>query len=156
MVKKGKRNDRKSGRNKVSVMFFGIIACCILVSCNYRPRNPNEPDISINFSINPNSMEFFELNTVGGYMYLEAEYPSFGIIIYRKNIDEFKAYDRIPPNYPFDCENNRLYVEYPFVVDSCKGYEYLILDGSIAKGGDGYPLIQYFTEYDGTNLRVYN
>ncbi|MGN0033961.1 MAG: hypothetical protein ACI358_09345 [Candidatus Limimorpha sp.] len=143
-------------RGIITAMFLAISLGSLLVSCNYKPSNPNEPDISINFTINPNSMEYFELNTVGGYIYIEAEYPSYGIIIYRKNIDEFMAYDRIPPNYPFDCENNRLFVDYPFVMDTCKGYEYLILDGSIVKGGSGYPLVQYFTEYDGTNLRVYN
>lgn len=89
-------------------------------------------------------------------MYLTSQLPSYGIIVYRYNLDEFKAYDRLPPNYPHACEDFRLFVEMPFVLDTCSGYKYSILDGSVFEGGDGYPLIQYFTTFDGTALRIHN
>ena len=88
-------------------------------------------------------------------MYVTSQLPSYGIIIYRYNIDEFRAYERLAPNNPYACPNNRLYVDLPYVLDSCSNYKYSILDGSIIKG-NGYPLIQYFTEFDGSALRVYN
>ena len=88
-------------------------------------------------------------------MYVTAPLPSYGIIIYRYNIDEFRAYERMAPNEPHACPNNRLYVDLPYVVDSCLDYKYSILDGSLIEGS-GYPLTQYFTQFDGTALRVYN
>lgn len=140
----------------MSLWVFAL-ATWLFASCNSRPKNPNEPQIDINFTINPNSMEYFDLNVVSGWMYVSAREPSRGIIIYRYSEDEFKAYERTPPNDPDACGvANRLYVDYPFIYDGCTDYKYNILDGSIVEGGDGYPVIQYYTQYDGTNLRVYN
>lgn len=140
---------------KISTTVFAILVAIFVVSCKSKPENPNEPEISINFTIYPNSLEYQELNTVGGWLYLTSNLPSYGIIVYRYNIDEFKAYERLAPNNPYACQNNRLIVQMPFVVDTCLDYKYSILDGSIIVG-EGYGLIQYFTEFDGTALRVYN
>ena len=139
---------------------FLILSCLLLSlqSCNDTPENPYAPDVYINFSINPNSLEFYEINTVSGWMYLTSQRPSRGLIVYRYAIDEFKVYERLAPNEPNYCgDNSRLIVEFPFVVDTCLNVEYRILDGSIiTKGFHGYPLIQYHTQYDGTILRIYN
>ncbi len=140
---------------KTSMIFFVALMAIFAVSCNSRPDNPNTPEISLNFVIYPNTIEFQELNAVGGWMYITAPLPSYGIIIYRYHVDEFRAYERMAPNDPYACPNNRLIVEMPFVVDTCLNYKYSILDGSIIEG-TGYPLTQYFTQYDGTALRVYN
>lgn len=141
--------------SKNTILFFAFMMSVFVVSCNSKPRNPNMPNVSINFNIYPNSIEFQELNAVGGWMYVTAPLPSYGIIIYRYNLDEFRAYERLSPNDPYACPDNRLSVDLPFVVDSCLNYKYSILDGSIIEGS-GYPLIQYFTQYDGTSLRIYN
>jgi len=141
---------------RTSVTFFAVLAMIFAVSCNSKPENPNVPEIDINFTIYPNSMEYYELNVVGGWMYVTAPLPSRGIIIYRYNIDEFRAYERMAPNYPYACDNNRLFVDFPFIMDTCSNYKYSILDGSIIEGGDGYPVTQYFTSFDGSALRVYN
>ena len=140
---------------KNSMIFFAASMAIFAVSCNSKPENPNIPEINIDFTIYPNTLEYQELNTVGGWMYVTAPPPSYGIIIYRYNIDEFKAYERMAPNEPYACPNNRLYVELPFVIDSCLNYKYSILDGSLFEG-TGYPLTQYFTQFDGQALRVYN
>ena len=140
---------------KISVIFFVTLMTIITVSCNSKPENPNAPEININFTIYPNTIEYQPLNAVGGWMYVTAPLPSYGIIIYRYNIDEFRAYERMAPNEPHACPNNRLYVDLPYVVDSCLDYKYSILDGSLIEGS-GYPLTQYFTQFDGTALRVYN
>lgn len=140
---------------KISMIFFAASMAIFAVSCNSKPENPNIPEINIDFTIYPNTLEYQELNTVGGWMYVTAPPPSYGIIIYRYNIDEFKAYERMAPNEPYACPNNRLYVELPFVIDSCLNYKYSILDGSLFEG-TGYPLTQYFTQFDGQALRVYN
>ena len=140
---------------KISMIFFVASMAIFAVSCNSKPENPNSPEISLNFVIYPNSIEFQELNAVGGWMYVTAPLPSYGIIVYRYHVDEFRAYERMAPNEPYACPNNRLIVQLPFVVDTCLDYKYSILDGSIIEG-TGYPLTQYFTQYDGTALRIYN
>ena len=140
---------------KISMIFFVASMAIFAVSCNSKPDNPNSPEISLNFVIYPNSIEFQELNAVGGWMYVTAPLPSYGIIVYRYHVDEFRAYERMAPNEPYACPNNRLIVQLPYVVDTCLDYKYSILDGSIIEG-TGYPLTQYFTQYDGTALRIYN
>lgn len=129
-----------------------------MLSCIDTPHNPNTPDVYINFSIDPNSTFYYELNAVSGYSEVTALWPSRGIIIYRYSQDEFKAYERQSPNEPNHCgENSRLIVEFPFVVDTCLDVKYSILDGSIfTPGYNGYPLIEYRTQYDGNTLRVFN
>lgn len=127
-------------------------------SCIDTPHNPNIPNVYINFEIYPNSTMYYELNTIAGWMYVNAPWPSRGIIIFRHPSGEFKAYERQSPNEPDYCgESSRLIVDSPFVVDTCLDVKYSILDGSIITPGyNGYPLIEYRTQYDGHTLRVFN
>lgn len=129
-----------------------------MLSCDDTPHNPNVPNVYINFSIDPNSTFEYELNTVSGWRYATAPKPSRGIIIYRYSEEEFKAYERQSPNEPNACgKDSRMIVEFPFVVDTCLNVKYSILDGSIiTQGYNGYPLIQYRTQYNGNTLRIYN
>lgn len=132
----------------------------IFSSCSSRPANPNEPKVDINFTISISPInDYNRLSVISGWMYVSAREPSRGIILYRYSQDEIKAYERMPPNNPDACgEPNALIVDdnYPFVVDGCTDFKYSILDGGIIEGGQGYPMIQYSTQFDGTNLRVYN
>lgn len=129
-----------------------------MFSCDDTPHNPNIPNVYINFTIEPNSTFYPELNTVSGHLEVSAPWPSRGIIIYRYSEEEFKAYERQSPNEPNACgEGSRMIVEFPFVVDTCLNVKYSILDGSIiTQGYNGYPLIQYRTQYNGNTLRIYN
>ncbi|MBQ2187900.1 MAG: hypothetical protein IKQ09_00395 [Bacteroidales bacterium] len=111
--------------------------------------------MDIDFVIYPNTLEYQELNVVGGWMYLTAPLPSYGIIVYKKSYDEFMAYDRKPLINNESCPNNRLDVDLPFVVDECNDMRYNILDG-FNLNGDGTHLYWYQTEFDGTALRIYN
>ncbi len=146
----------------VTILFFA--------SCHKNNLNPNIPNVNIHISLNPNSTEFLELNTVGGWAYLD-EKPSIyippgsrGIIVWRMDMTHFKAYERQPPNDPFKCCNEnytlcgKLIVgdNYPFVKDTCTGTSYQLLDGSIFDGPGQYPLIEYAAEYDGYILYIHN
>jgi hypothetical protein len=140
---------------------FALSLVFMLLGCVDTLENPNTPAVYINFKIYPNSLHYQDLNTVSGWMYVTSESPSRGIIIYRMAENEFKAYDRMPPNDPDACcdaEGNctRLVVDFPFVVDDCNDIVYNILDGSIVEGDGIFPLIEYHTSYDGSALRVYN
>ncbi len=138
-------------------------------SCNKDNVNPDIPHVVINLTLDPNSTVFQELNTVGGWLYLD-EVPgmyiplgSRGIIVYRNDINDFKAYERQPPNDPYACcDANRLNCgklvidDYPMVTDTCTGNQYLIYDGNLFQGTGRYPLIEYYAVYDGALLHIYN
>ena len=157
-------------RHGYSLFILLFIISLFTASCHKDSINPNIPNVNIHISINPNSTEFLELNTVGGWVYLD-EKPSIyippgsrGIIVWRMDINLFKAYERQPPNDPFKCcsENyahcGKLVIgdNYPFVKDTCTGTLYQLLDGSIIEGEGKYPLIEYAAEYDGYTLYIHN
>lgn len=140
-------------------------------SCKKNPINPNIPEVNIYYRIEPNSTIFLELNTIGGWIYLDeipgivVPYPSRGIIVYREDINIFKAYERQPPNNPFECcdpDNSTICStlivgdNYPFVKDTCNDNMYQLLDGTLFSGVGEYSLIQYRTSYDGVYLTISN
>ena len=87
-------------------------------------------------------------------MYLTGEGDSYGIIVYRSQIDEFRAYDR-KPFYNKNCPDNRLYIDLPYIVDECNNYEYNILDG-YNLNGNGTHVYWYQTDFDGSTLWIHN
>lgn len=153
-----------------------LIAFLTSVSgCKKSHENPNRPSTPFSFSIYPNTLQYQEINYVSGWIYLtsELESTSRGIIVYRKSENEFLAYDRLPPNEPDACTESdgtttRLVVDFPMVVDHCNNAYYNILNGQIivaepdmipnfpTDGVEIYPLIQYYTRYDGQKLTIYN
>ena len=156
---------------------FQIISISILLalitfglSCNKENTNPNIPNVVINITIDPNSTVYQELNTQGGYLYLDEQPGIFipsesrGIIVYRETMSTFKAYERQPPNDPYLCcdskGNNctKLIVGefYPFAKDTCNGNLYYLPDGNLFEGEGKYPLIQYSAVYAGGLLHIYN
>ncbi|MCR5013888.1 MAG: hypothetical protein K6A28_03825 [Bacteroidales bacterium] len=148
---------------KSLTLILSLVTVLFIGSCKEPLVNPNYPTGVVNFTIYPNSIHEYELNVVSGYKYYtsDPESTSRGIIVYRLSQDEFLAYDRLPPNEPNACcdaQGNctRLVVDFPFVVDNCNQIKYNILDGSIVEGDGIYPLIQYHTSYNGSELRIYN
>lgn len=145
------------------ILLFALSVFLAFQACTETNENPNYPNAVVNFTIYPNSIREQELNTVGGYKYYTSDplSTSRGIIVYRLYQDEFRAYDRLPPNNPNACcdgDGNctRLVVEFPFVVDNCNDIKYNIINGDIFSGDGIYPLSQYRTSYDGSALRIYN
>ncbi len=143
--------------------------------CKDYPENPNRPVLPAPITIYPNSMQYYDLNFVSGWLYItsDVESTSRGIIVYRQSDTEFLAYDRIPPNEPDACTDShgnttRLVVDFPFVVDRCNNAYYNILNGQIiiaepdkipsfpTDGTTIYPLVQYHTQYDGSRLTISN
>lgn len=145
-------------RTLVSLLLLPLL----FTGCKDPLVNPNYPNAIIDFIVYPNSIHEQELNTVGGYKYYTSDpnSTSRGIIVYRLYQDEFRAYDRIPPNNP-DCRDEngnltRLVVDFPFVMDNCNGIKYNIINGDLLEGDGIFPLIQYHTSFDGYQLRVFN
>ena len=140
---------------KISNAIFAILMVIFVISCNKKPDNQIDINIDIDFTIYPNTLEYQELNVVGGYMYLTAPLPSYGIIVYKYSIEEFMAYDRRPLIDNESCPDNRLNVDFPLIVDECNGQNYSILNG-FNQNGDGSHVYWYQTEFDGTALRIHN
>lgn len=137
-----------------------IILACFLFAGNACHKDSSQDDIPyayINLVIKPNSTAYLELNVVGGYMYLDAPAPSRGLLVYRKSLDEFMAYERTCPYDPSKpCARIQTENTFTTAIDSCCGSRYLIQDGSPFSGPTREALRQYRTSYDGVNLYIYN
>lgn len=159
---------------KKVVVILILLITVVSQGCKKYPVNPYYPNAIIDITINLNDARYQDLRFDGGYMYLtsDIESTSRGIIVYRV-VDEFRAYDRLPPNYPNTCTDNegnttRLVVESPYVVDHCNNAYYNILNGDIIIDESHgmaptfpidtvvFPLIQYQTTFDGLILRIRN
>ena len=148
---------------KKSIALLTLFLTVAFHSCEGIPENPNYPNAIVDFTINLNQNSYYELRVVSGFVYLtsDPESTSRGIILYRLSQDEFRAYDRLPPNKPNACcdeQGNctRLVVDFPFVVDNCNNIKYNIINGDIFEGDGVYPLIQYHTTFNGYEVHVYN
>lgn len=147
-----------------SLFLFALLITLVLASC----RKNDDPPIQtgyVNIVIYPNSTQYLALNSPGGYVYINANEPSRGIVVYRLTFDEFMAFERTPTHKPdscciFDpvriCSRVLMDESGLFAVDTCTGSKWLILDGSVHEGPARYPLVRYNTLYDGNALRIYN
>ncbi|MCQ2276247.1 MAG: hypothetical protein MJZ87_04825 [Bacteroidales bacterium] len=134
-----------------------LIALCLilplLVCCDIY-QSPI-PYVKLDFTIYPNDVSYYQLNTYGGYVYVTGGVN--GIIIYRLDEWTFFAYDRACP-HDFENQESWLWVapDGLRMVDSLCGSTYNILDGSVLSGPSQYPARKYNTRYDGVRLRVYS
>ena len=132
---------------KISLIFI------LLTGCN---TNTSEiPNIPVDIYIYPSQPLYFELNAIGGWMYINGGVR--GIIVYRKSLNEFIALERNCSFDPFE-ECATVYVDQSniFATDSCCQSQFLILDGQVINPPAILPLKQYNTYYDGNMLHIYN
>jgi hypothetical protein len=141
----------------MKVILFLITLSCVLVSgCNKNKIHP-VPNIPFDITIDINLPSYNALIGVGSYAYVNG--GSRGIIVYRRNIDEFVAFDR---HSPVDADGSCPEPLYPdpdnflMLIDSCGPAKFSLFDGSPVEGSE-FGLRQYQTIYNGTNLlRIYN
>lgn len=126
-----------------------------IISCKKNKINP-VPSIPFDITIYLNLPSYSALESVGSWVYVNG--GSKGIVVYRKSVDEFVAFDRHSPANDGLCEfplttnpDNFLQLD-----DSCTNAAFSLYDGSIISGSD-IGLRQYQTFWDGSNgLRIYN
>jgi len=70
------------------------------VSCEKNPNKPDIPEAFIDIYLRPNDLDFI---ADGGWVYITAQQPSRGIIVYRLFHDQFMAYERTCPYDPNGC-----------------------------------------------------
>lgn len=131
-----------------------LLLAVVFTACRNTPH-PTIPYRKVDFTIYPNDVMYYRLNTYGGYEYFTGGVG--GIVVYRLDEWTFMAYDR---SCSYDWEENasRIWV-HPngiMLIDSLCGSTYNILDGNVISGPAIWPLYQYNTRYDGVQLRVYN
>lgn len=134
-----------------------IISLLLISSKCQKNQNDILPNIPFDITIDLNLPSYNELTGVGGWAYLNG--GSRGIIIYRRAIDEFIAFDR---HSPADLAGTCFLPLFPdatnFLVlkDTCNNATFSLYDGSPMTNSE-YGLRQYATQYNGNNLlRIYN
>ncbi len=138
-------------------VFLLLISSLIFSSCFKNQQNP-VPNFPFDVVIDINLPSYNSLAGVGGWCYVEG-YGSRGLIVYRRSIDEFVAFDRHSPS---DLEGTCFLPLFPdnenFLVlkDTCNNSTFSLYDGSpISNANIG--LRQYQTLYDGfSTLRIRN
>lgn len=142
---------------KYSVAVLAGMAIFVIPACDKEYDYDEIPYAVVNFTINPNTTLYWEINTPGGWVYLTANKPSRGVLVYRLTMDEFMAYERTCPYDPFDPEA-RIEVDHSSLIAVCPSCEtrYILLDGTPFDGPGKRPLKRYRTSYDGNFLRVFN
>jgi hypothetical protein len=140
---------------KLRFIFIAFIVF-VCVSCRKNNSNP-VPSIPFDMTIDINLPSYSALIGVGGWTYVAG--GSKGIIVYRRAIDEFVAFDRHSPADPEGICSKALTPDtsnFLQLNDSCSGAKFSLYDGSPMSGSD-YGLRQYQTVYNGSNLlRIYN
>jgi len=149
--------NKFNNRAKILFSMIFIFAALFFSNCDKDDSVSPVPNKYINIYINPNSTQYINLNTVGGWVYLTDGVGGKGLIVYRIGIDEFKAFDRTC-TYDADLTDAIVEVEPSgiTVIDSLCGSRYILLDGSVATGPATIPLKEYRTTYDGNLLHIYN
>jgi len=133
----------------LAVIFFFVLGC-------EGYKHPNIPNVSVNFWIYPNDVSYLDLNYYGGHMYFTGGVN--GIVVYRLNDAEFRAFDRACPHDWDDEDEPRISVEPDGITLKCEkcGSIFNILDGGVITGPAEFTLKQYHTKYDGMRLRVHS
>ena len=139
----------------IRVFFFLVIF--LGVSCKKNTTTNPVPSVPFDVTIHLELPSFIALQGVGGACYYD-NCGAQGIVIYRKSMDEFVAFDRQSPASQTKCA-------YPLTMDvknmlqlndSCTGAKFSLYDGSIVSGST-FGLRQYQTSWNGSNLlRVFN
>jgi hypothetical protein len=138
------------------VLFLVISIVLLSASCNKNGSNP-VPNIPFDITIDINLPSYSNLSGVGGWAYVNG--GSRGIIVYRRALDEFVAFDRHSPADPegtcflplFPDNDNFLQLK-----DTCNNATFSLYDGSPISNSQ-FGLRQYRTVFNGTDLlRIYN
>ena len=131
-----------------------IILLIVLLHLGCENEVYDFPQVDVNLNLYINNPEFFNIEAPGGWIYLNGGVA--GILLYRKNLDEFIAYDRANTYNPVvDCgitaDLDNIILE-----DPCSDSQFLITDGSVIQGPASQALKRYNTNLYGNNLSIYN
>lgn len=124
-------------------------------SCKKETQAPSIPYVYVNFSLNPNGTQYLQLNAVNGWETVTGGYN--GILIFRKSLSEFVAFERACPYDP-TASGAQVRVDKSGITCYCPvcGSKFIMTDGTPYAGPSPYPLKQYTAVYDGYLLYISN
>ena len=132
-----------------------LFSTILLFAACKKERKTSIPYTKVDVYIYPSQPLYNKLNMIGGWAYVSGGYK--GIIVYRKDLDTFNAYERA---CTFDPEESCSLVEVTAdnltCVDSCCNSKFRLVDGSILASPATVGLLQYQTTWDGTVLHIIN
>lgn len=142
-------------KNKLRVI-IAILCTLIFLGCKKKNDDYNLiPDVVVNEVLYLSQPQYFSLGVVNGWAYVNG--GSKGIIVYRKNIDEFMAFER---HSPYNSDQNCSVVNVDSTnlvgVEMCDSSTYSLFNGTVISGKATIPLKQYGTELSGDVLRIFN
>lgn len=141
---------------KLPIILVLLITLTGITGCKKNKTHP-VPDIPFDITINLTLPSYSELMGVGGYAFVNG--GSRGIIVYRRGVDDFVAFDRHSPAdvdgscaQPLTPDTNN----YLVLKDVCNNASFSLYDGSPMSGSE-FGLRQYATIWNGNeSLRIYN
>ncbi len=141
----------------MKTLFFLLLGL-LLVSSKCKQQNQHPvPFVPVDVTIDIQLPSYSDLQGVGGWTYING--GSRGIIIYRRGIDDFVAFDR---HSPADINGTCFLPLFPTaqnflqLKDTCNSAVFSLYDGSPVSNSV-YGLRQYATQFNGNNLlRIYN
>ena len=139
----------------VRVCLFVVMLVAIAWSCKKEEQAPEIPYVYVNFSLNPNGTQYIKLNVVNGW---ETVYGGYnGILIFRKAVSEFSAFERACPYDPL-VSGAQVRVDQSGITCYCPvcGSKFILVDGTPYGGPSHFSLKQYTTVYDGAMLYISN
>lgn len=134
-----------------------LLALAVYASCRKGDDDSNIPNVAVDIYIPLSLPEYAPLNSVGNSVLISGGYK--GIIVFRRSIDAFAAYERA---CPFDPQASGSIVERDsnlvMGVDRKCGSKFSFFDGSVVNGPASRPLKAYNCDYDAVtqSLRIYN
>ncbi|MCH2198356.1 MAG: hypothetical protein MK081_06205 [Flavobacteriales bacterium] len=135
---------------RLSVLFLIVLA----LSGSRCNEETQIPFVQVNFQIDTNLPAYIDITAPAGWVYTSG--GSRGLIIYRKNQDEFLVFDRhstynIDDGCQVTVDDDNILIS-----DPCSESQWVIVDGSVANGPAGRGLHQYNTIWSPPVLTVTN
>lgn len=141
----------------MKVQFILLFTISLLATACNKNNNHPVPSIPFDTTIDMSLPTYSNLLGVSGWAYLNG--GSKGIIIYRRGLDDFIAFDRhSPADVAGECPTplSPDVDNYLQLNDTCNTASFSLYDGSPISGSE-YGLRQYQTIWDGNQgLRIFN
>lgn len=137
---------------KKILLFFVFLGLMANLSCRHKRLHP-VPDLPFNIAIDINLPLYSGLQSIGGYSYINNAGVK-GIVVYRRTMYEFVAFDRMSTASggdtcaPIYVDENDLLI----LLDSCTTSKWSLFSGALVEGPADWGLRGYLTEFNGTNI----
>ena len=140
------------------LLFAFIFAIFSFLSCKKSNTEDTIPNVPVSFTVYLSLPQYVSLNSTAGYVIIP-EYGYRGVIIYRKELEEFAAYDLACPYDP-TASGAKITVDSSGIttIDPHCGSKFSLYDGSVQRGPATRPMKRYHSVYESSSnsVNVYN